>query len=133
MRNQVLLDPWQIEPSSPSARVFVPPLGIMSWNMLFSLKQLREIQEFSTTWFIARKWGMSGLDPYLYSQPKHATLLEQNFLLHITLLSKSTRKIHKNFCCGLYKPLSSRIRASLLGHYVALTPRNVIAHCSPDL
>lgn len=63
---------------------------------------------------------MAGLGPWLYSQPKHATHLE-NFLLHITRLSKSTRKTPKNVCWDLYKLLSLRIRASLLGHYVSLT------------
>lgn len=76
---------------------------------------------------------MAGLGPCLYSQPKHATLLEENFLLHTTWLSKSTRKVPKNICCGLYKPLSLRITASPLSNYVALTPRNVISHCYPDL
>lgn len=49
------------------------------------------------------------------------------------LVVKSIRKVPKNVCCGLYKPLSLRIRASLLGHSMALTPRNVISHCYPDL
>ena len=68
---------------------------------------------------------MAGLGPRLSSHPEHATLLEESFSLDITWWSKSARKVTENVCRGLYKRLSLRSRAPPLGHYVALTPRNI--------